>query len=52
MNRESWKGGVVPAFVVIDLGLTQRQGSYASGTVFQAVLMGGVSDWSLQKRQY
>eukprot|EP00903_Cladosiphon_okamuranus_P014260 g13246.t1 len=41
VNQDSWKGGVVPSFVVVDLGLTQRQGSYASGTVFQAVLEGG-----------
>lgn len=35
----------MPSFVVVhlDLGLTQRQGNYASGTVFQAVLIGGVS---------
>lgn len=45
LSRESWNGGVVPSFVVLDLGLTQRQGSYASGTVFQAVLIGGVSEW-------
>eukprot|EP00752_Nemacystus_decipiens_P009926 g8853.t3 len=43
VNQESWKGGVVPAFVVVDLGLTQRQGTYASGTVFQAVLIRGGS---------
>ncbi|CAM9232741.1 unnamed protein product, partial [Scytosiphon promiscuus] len=41
LHGDSWGGGVVPSFVMLDLGLTQRQGSYASGTVFQAVLVGG-----------
>lgn len=43
LDVESWEGGVCPAFVSLDLGLTQRQGNYASGTIFQAVLVGGVS---------
>lgn len=45
LDGECWKGGVVvmPSFVMLDLGLTQRQGSYASGTVFQAALVNGVS---------
>ncbi|CAM9886395.1 unnamed protein product [Ectocarpus sp. 4 AP-2014] len=45
LDGECWKGGVVvmPSFVMLDLGLTQRQGSYASGTVFQAALANGAS---------
>ncbi|CBJ48836.1 eIF-2alpha kinase GCN2 similar to Eukaryotic translation initiation factor 2-alpha kinase 4 (GCN2-li [Ectocarpus siliculosus] len=45
LDGECWKGGVVvmPSFVMLDLGLTQRQGSYASGTVFQAALVNGAS---------
>ncbi|CAM9255688.1 unnamed protein product [Ascophyllum nodosum] len=38
LEFEAWKGGVRPAFVLVDLGLTQRNGNYASGTIFQAVL--------------
>ena len=43
LDVEAWEAGVRPAFVMLDLGLMQRQGSYSSGTVFQAALMKGVS---------
>lgn len=43
LHAEAWKGGVRPEFVLLDLGLTQKQGNYASGAIFQAVLVEGVS---------
>lgn len=45
----SWEGCVCPSVVSLDLGLTQRQGNYVSGTIFQAVLVGGVSENILRK---
>lgn len=43
LDVEAWKEGERPAFVGLDLGLTQRQENYASGTIFQAVLVEAVS---------
>ena len=54
LEFEAWKGGVRPAFVLVDLGLTQRNGNYASGTIFQAVLAEEVRGFkkSSRWRQY